>query len=74
MIRMIKQRNGSVRVMNGSAAVALITAGRNEIRIVSDHLEGDGTEAGPFTKSVRMGPIGKLPAVTIRFAKAGRPV
>lgn len=72
MIRMIRQRNGSVRVMDGSVVMALIKPGRGEIQIVSDRLAGDGTAAGPFTQSVRMGPAGKLPAVTIRFAKGER--
>lgn len=71
-IRMVKQWDGSVRVLDGSRELALITVGRGKIQIVSDQLLGDGTAAGPFTRSVKMGPVGKRPAVTIRFAKAAR--
>lgn len=68
-----KQTRGGVRVVDEKGnEVARINGGRGYIRVVSDRLEGDGTAAGPFTKSVRMGPVGKLPAVTIRFAKARR--
>jgi hypothetical protein len=72
MMKMVRQRNGMVRVTNKGVAVALIKPGRGEIVIQSDHLRGADTEAGPFTESVVLehGRGSKLPTVTVRFQEA----